>query len=58
MQAATVKITQQQRIDGVKAKHRTEKGHMDGAAAGGNKVGCLLEREAGVAEKPGTAQIQ
>ena len=42
MQAATVKITQQQRIDGVKAKHRTEKGHMDGAAAGGNKVAACL----------------
>lgn len=58
MQAATVKITQQQRIYGVKAKQCTEKGHMDGTAAGDNKVGCLLEREAGVAEEPGTAKVQ
>lgn len=58
MQTAAVKITQQQRIDGIKAEQRTEEGHVDGAAASDNKVGCLLEREAGVAEKPGTAQIQ
>ena len=58
MQAATVKIAQQQRINCVKAKQRTEKCHMYGAAAGDNKIGCLLEREAGVAEEPGTAQVQ
>ena len=58
MQTAAVKITQQQRIDGIKAEQRTEKGHVDGAAAGDNKIGSLLESEAGVAEKPGTAQIQ
>ena len=58
MQTAAVKITQQQRIDGVKAEQRTEEGHVDGAAAGDNKISGLLKREAGVAEKPGTAQIQ
>ena len=58
MQAATVKITQQQRIDSIKPKQRTEKGHMDGAAAGDNKISGLLKREAGIAEKPGTAKIQ
>lgn len=58
MQAAAVKITQQQRIDGIKAEQRTEEGHVDGAAAGDYKISGLLEREAGVAEKPGTAQIQ
>lgn len=31
---------------------------MYGAAAGDNKISCLLKREAGVAEKPGTAKIQ
>ena len=31
---------------------------MYGAAAGDDKISCLLEREAGVAEKPGTAKIQ
>lgn len=58
MQATAVKITQQQRIDGVKAKQRTEKCHMYSAAAGDNKISCLLEREAGVAEEPGTAKVQ
>ena len=58
MQTAAVKITQQQRIDGVKAKQRTEKSHVNGAAAGDDKISCLLERETGVAEEPGTAQIQ
>lgn len=58
MQTATVKITQQQRIDGIKAKQRTEKGHVNGAAAGDDKISGLFEREAGVAEKPGTTQIQ
>lgn len=58
MQTAAVKIAQQQRIDGVKAEQRTEEGHVDGAAAGNNKIGCLLERKAGVAEEPGTAKVQ
>lgn len=31
---------------------------MYGAAAGDDKVGYLLERKAGVAEEPGTAQVQ
>ena len=58
MQAATVKITQQQRIDGIKAKQRTKKSHVNGAAAGDDKISCLLKREAGVAEEPGTAKVQ
>lgn len=58
MQATTVKITQQQWIDGVKAKQRTEKGHVNSTAAGDNKISCLLKREAGVAEEPGTAKVQ
>ena len=31
---------------------------MYSAAAGDNKISCLLEREAGVAEEPGTAKVQ
>ncbi len=58
LQAAVGKITQKQRIDGIKAKERTEKGHVHGAAAADDEIGCVAQAVAGIAKKAGTCKVK
>ena len=53
-----VKITQEQRVDGIKAKERTEKGHMHGAAAADDKIGCMAQAVAGVTKEAGSCEVE